>query len=81
MSCADILKRIVIIYAMLKMCEPLRQPGGVVTTHFGQFPTPSAVSALKEKVGKGPSSSVSDPYSSNPDPDPAKNLNPDPERP
>ena len=25
--------------------------------------------------------SVSDPYSSNPDPDPAKNLNPDPERP
>ena len=68
MSCADILKSLVIIYAMMKMCEPLRQPGGVVTTHFGQFPTPSAVSALKEKVGKVPSSSVSDPYLSNPDP-------------
>jgi hypothetical protein len=34
-----------------KLCEKLvRQPGGIVPTQFGHFPSPGAVTALKEKV-------------------------------
>jgi hypothetical protein len=36
---------------MEKGCEkPVRQPGGIVPTQFGHFPSPGAVTALKEKV-------------------------------
>ena len=38
-------------------------------------------SGLAPRLFFSPKTSVSDPYSSNPDPDPAKNLNPDPGRP
>ena len=50
-----------------------------ITVQIFRDPMPSQKATFKSEILE--LGSVSDPYSLNPDPDPAKNLNPDPERP
>ena len=51
----------------------------LVITGAGAVPVLSAQLQLHPNTVRAAPASVSDPYSSNPDPDPAKNLNTDPD--